>query len=62
MTPMMMRNNANPEHMTSFTLPKMPTILFVVMSVIRLGKPASNRQAGTMIRMGNSCFSTCILW
>jgi len=60
MTPRIMRNNVIPEHMTSFTVPFIKRALFVVMSMSRLGNPASNRQAVNTIKMGKTCFIMCL--
>jgi len=60
MTPRIMRNNVIPEHMTSFIVPFIKRALFVVMSMSRLGNPASNREAVSTIKMGKTCFIMCL--
>jgi len=53
----MKRNNASPELMTSFVVPKMLAMLFVDIKTIRLGIPANKKQADNTIKTGKTSFT-----
>ena len=59
MKPIIKKNRANPEHMTSFVVPTMLVMLFVVTSMSRLGIPASKKQATKTTNAGKTCFIMC---
>jgi len=61
MKPRIRKNRANPEHMTSFVVPTIPAILFVVMSMIKLGIPASKRHAIRTMMAGKICLRSCFV-
>ncbi len=58
MNPMMNRNSASPELMTSFVVPCIAFMLFVVIKTIRLGIPAIKKQADKTIRTGKTSLKT----